>query len=433
MRKMIYRWMAHLCVLVVVGVVSACGVDRWPYYAEQTETDTWMYNVMSEQYLWFESLPSYKSVNPFLNPADFLNKIKYQTDSFSFVDTLESVPLPTYGFDYVLSRSLDNDTAYYALITHVVPNSPASEVGLERGQWVMKVNGEYMSAKRADGLLTGKDAVKLTIGMYRQISPAGENEGGETGTPIYRVVEAGEYALGAARSLTESPLHHASIITLSTSEKVGYLVYNSFTSGTIAEPNKYDEALRSQMNEFAAAGVKTLILDLRRNHRGESKSVQLLATLLAPASYLGQPMGSLVYNKKQAASQEALSFDANLIGGGTNLNLQKLVVLTSSETAGPSEVLMMFLNGKVPHVMAVGQATKGQNVLTKQFVNPQGTWSLNPVVCMAFNSEGATYTTGFSPTVSVANADTDYLNYLPYGNPQESLLSAAIKLLETGQ
>lgn len=57
----------------------SCGVDRWPEYAHQTALDTWMYDIMQQNYLWYQDLPSYDDVNLFLEPASFLSKVKSKT------------------------------------------------------------------------------------------------------------------------------------------------------------------------------------------------------------------------------------------------------------------------------------------------------------------------------------------------------------------
>ena len=83
--------------LIVVSVSSffSCGVDRWPEYAHLTELDSWMYDIMQENYLWYQNMPSYNDVNLFLDPASFLSKAKWDQDSYSFVDSVMEAPLPT--------------------------------------------------------------------------------------------------------------------------------------------------------------------------------------------------------------------------------------------------------------------------------------------------------------------------------------------------
>ena len=64
-------------VIVSISGFFSCGVDRWPEYAHMTALDTWMYDIMQQNYLWYQDLPSYDDVNLFLEPASFLSKVKF--------------------------------------------------------------------------------------------------------------------------------------------------------------------------------------------------------------------------------------------------------------------------------------------------------------------------------------------------------------------
>src|SRR3712207_6478129 len=105
---------------VCAGIFSSCGEDRWKEYKEETAIDTWMHRIMQEHYLWYQELPSYKEVNPFLDPAAFLTKIKSKKDKYSFVNELRDAPAPTYGFKYSLVKDADSETNYNALVTYVI-------------------------------------------------------------------------------------------------------------------------------------------------------------------------------------------------------------------------------------------------------------------------------------------------------------------------
>ena len=161
--------------IVFISGFFSCGVDRWPEYAHQTALDTWMYDIMQQNYLWYQDLPSYDDVNLFLEPASFLSKVKSKSDSYSFVDSVMETPLPTYGFDYSLVRSADIDTAYNALITYVIPGSPAEAAGLVRGDWIMKVDTSYISKKYETQLLQGTKARDLVMGEWKKV-PVTEEE-----------------------------------------------------------------------------------------------------------------------------------------------------------------------------------------------------------------------------------------------------------------
>ncbi len=412
----------------LVGFVS-CGEDRWAEYAPMTELDTWMYDLMREHYLWYASMPSYDDVNPFQEPADFLDEVKASQDDYSFVDSVMATPLPTYGFDYSLIRSQEIDTAYNALVTYVIPGSPAEEAGLKRGDWIMKVDTFYISRNYEERLLQGTQARSLVTGVWSQVILDEGLEEGEEPDTIYTVVPNGDtLRIAAARTVEDTPIHLAKTIELSTGETVGYLMYSSFTAGTNEEPEKYNDALRQWSANLAGQRVNKVILDLRYNAGGTMDCVQLLSTILTSSYYLDQTMATLEYNDKHRDRDTTLTFNQQLLEQGRNLDLNTLIVLISGTTAGAPEMLMHCLNGKLQRVIAIGSSTKGQNVATERFVNEKHLWAVNPAVCTVYNSEGVTYG-GFQPTYSVSTSD-DYNTFLPFGDPNEALLNVAIGVLE---
>ena len=427
--------------IVFISGFFSCGVDRWPEYAHQTALDTWMLDIMQQNYLWYQDLPSYDDVNLFLEPASFLSKVKSKKDSYSFVDSVMEAPLPTYGFDYSLVRSVDIDTAYNALITYVIPGSPAEAAGLERGNWIMKVDTSYISKKYETQLLQGTKARDLVMGVWKEV-PVEPEEGevGEEETTVYKVVPNDKtLKLPAARAVEDNPVHKTEILTVKENNsdiKVGYLMYNSFTAGTKADPEKYNDELRQISQEFKKAGVKYVILDLRYNAGGSLDCVQLLGTILTSNARLNGPMAYLEYNDKNRNKDATINFDPTILGSGTNLDLPGLFVITSGTTAGAPEMLIgsLFLKDSYP-VVSIGSATKGQNVATEQFVNEEFLWSVNPVVCTVYNSkhdENGSFVPNADLKISETTIDgiTNYSEFLPFGDPNERLLKVAIGVIE---
>ncbi|CAG9889206.1 Carboxyl-terminal protease [Bacteroides ovatus] len=427
--------------IVFISGFFSCGVDRWPEYAHQTALDTWMLDIMQQNYLWYQDLPSYDDVNLFLDPASFLSKVKSKSDSYSFVDSVMETPLPTYGFDYSLVRSADIDTAYNALITYVIPGSPAEAAGLVRGDWIMKVDTSYISKKYETQLLQGTKARDLVMGVWKEV-PVEPEEGevGEEETTVYKVVPNDKtLKLPAARAVEDNPVHKTEILTVKENNsdiKVGYLMYNSFTAGTKADPEKYNDELRQISQEFKKAGVKYVILDLRYNAGGSLDCVQLLGTILTSNARLNGPMAYLEYNDKNRNKDATINFDPTILGSGTNLDLPGLFVITSGTTAGAPEMLIgsLFLKDSYP-VVSIGSATKGQNVATEQFVNEEFLWSVNPVVCTVYNSkhdENGSFVPNADLKISETTIDgiTNYSEFLPFGDPNERLLKVAIGVIE---
>lgn len=428
--------------IVCISGFFSCGVDRWPEYAHMTALDMWIYDIMQQNYLWYQDMPVYEDTNPFLEPSDFLAKVKSSKDSYSFVDSIMDTPFPTYGFDYSLVRSVEIDTAYNALITYVIPGSPAAEAGLQRGNWIMKVDTSYISKKYEQQLLQGIRAQDLVMGEWKEVIPEVE-EGEEPATPYYTVVPNDvTLKLGMARVVEDNPVHDYKIITLAegpmAGQTVGYLMYNSFTAGTKANPEKYNDELRRISKEFQDAKVQSVILDFRYNAGGTMDCVQLLGTILVPSSRLNDPMAYLEYNDKNRDKDNTINFDPAVLKSGVNLNQNTLFIITSGTTAGAPEMLIsgLYIENEAPALIAIGSSTKGQNVATEQFVNDELRWSINPAVCTVYNSTHDTYGS-FSPVgdfklseTPTVNGQTDYSQYLPFGDPKERYLNIAIQTLE---
>lgn len=422
--------------LIMVSISSfiSCGVDRWPEYAHQTALDSWIYDIMQQNYLWYEALPTYDEVNLFQEPAAFLSKVKISQDSYSYVDSVMDAPLPTYGFDYTLVRSIVNDTAYNALITYVIPDSPAADAGLKRGNWIMKVDTSYISRRYETQLLQGTKAVELTLGEWKEVEIESEIEG-EDPTKVFMVVpiEGEPVEMPAARVVEDNPVHKYEILSATENGreiKVGYLMYNSFIAGTRTEPQKYNNELRRVSQEFAAAKVERVILDLRYNAGGTIDCVQLLGTILTSASRLNEPMAFLQYNNKNTDRDTTLIFDEKVLESGTNLNQSSLFVITSGTTAGAPEMLIHSLRIEdIYPIVSIGSATKGQNVATEQFINEEFRWSINPVVSTVYNAEHDSYGS-YTPHPDLRISDNNYSEFLPFGDPNERLLKVAIGVIE---
>lgn len=425
-------------IVVSIGGLFSCGVDRWPEYAHLTALDTWMYDIMQQNYLWYQELPSNNDLNLFQEPGTFLSKIKSKNDTYSFVDSVMETPLPTYGFDYSLVRSADIDTAFNALITYVIPGSPAAEAGLVRGDWIMKVDTSYISKKYEVHWLQGTIARDLVMGKWEKVLVEPDEEDTEAEPRYeYKVVPDGRtLELPAARTVEDNPIHQYEVLTLDNGSKVGYLMYNSFTAGTKAEPETYNDALRKASADFQAAGVNYIVLDLRYNTGGSLDCVQLLGTILTSRTRLNTPMAYLEYNDKNPEKDATIHFDPTVLKSGVNLNLSGLFVITSAATAGAPEVLIrsLYQENSYP-IVAIGSATKGQSVATEEFINEEFQWAVHPVVCTVYNSshdDWGAIVPKSQLRISETTIDgvTNYSEFLPFGNRNERLLKIALGVID---
>lgn len=413
--------------LVVFGIVSltslvSCGEDRWPEYYPETGRDIWIDSLMRQEYLWYKEMPSIAPGEYFLEPDKFLEKIRSPKDrGFSTIDTLDNTPVPTYGFDYMLYKVLANDTAYNALITYVIPNSPAAVAGLQRGDWIMMADNDYIT-RRNEEVLTEGPARLLTIGRYAIVQ---DEEGQEVGV----IRPLGDVRVPAARPVTDNPVHTTKIFRIAdTGKQAGYLMYTHFTPGPSAGSEAYNDELRTFSRQCKQNGVNEFVLDLRYNTGGSMECAQLLCTLLAPASQMNEALALLEYNDRQIGKNQELALDPALLQSGENLNLSRIYILTTGETAAASEMVINCLKPYM-EVVLIGATTKGENVATQTFANEHFRWVVRPVVCQVFNSLGeSNYTSGFAPLYAVDEA-AELQWFRPFGDPDEALLNVALNLI----
>ena len=402
-----------LLATLAMPFLASCGVNRWEEYYPLTQRDMWIDSLMREEYLWYKDIPSSENLNYFSEPATFLNSLLSSLDDgYSRIDSLYDVPETGYGFDYTLYSIADNDTAYNALVTYIIPGSPAEEAGLKRGEWIMMVDNEYIT-KKNETILTEGTAKKLLVGTYGETT----DEEGET---VGFVKADRETQLPATRDIQDKDIPVCQILEQN-GKHIGYMLYNTFS------PDNADE-VKQYAQQFKDNNVSDVVLDLRYNAGGDMESVELMAAILAPANQIGYTLAQLKYSDKKSAKDRTLTLDESLLQGTANLGLTRLYVLTSTTTAGASEMLINCLKPYMD-VFIVGEKTKGQTVATEPFCSQKHSYCLRPVVCEVFNAQGtADYASGFTPDEQ-AGSLSNLATVLPFGDPNETLLAKAIALI----
>lgn len=413
--------------LVMPLYFGGCAVDRWEAYAGQTQTDRWIDDTMRVWYYWKQDIPHTNDLNYFSPPFEFFASVLSEQDGkdgqpFSTIDSLDApatrgVPSTDYGygFQYTTNHVEDNDTALYARLLYISPDSPAGEAGLERGDWILEMDGEPITENNYSRL-NGGEGITLTVGYYDAAQDT-------------ILAYAEPQTLAPARTFYDNPVHYRNVY-VSGSKRVGYLVYNHFTGGLTESSTEYDDDLREAFSYFATEQVNEFVLDLRYNNGGQLSCASLLCAMLAPSSALGQTLAYLEFN--ESIGEQEMVFDESLIQGGANLNLSRLYVLTSTETASASEMLINCLKPYM-EVVLVGGTTVGKNVASRAFVNEELMLEMRPIVCKLYNADRESeYAEGFTADVSV-DENGDMARFLPFGNPDELMLYTALNLINGTQ
>lgn len=407
--------------LLVCLFFSCRGEDRRLEYVEQTARDRWIYDKMQEVYYWYSEMPDSKGLNYFQQPEAFLKSILSKSDSYSFIEVGENKTLSvlenSYGFEYTKERIQNNDTAFRARILYVLPESPASKAGLNRGDWISKIDGKFITNKN-DSLLRIGITQKFEISRYRSIQDA-------KGILKDTIVRYCDTIINAPTQVINDPILYNSIIKTGKGD-VGYLVCNYFSP-------EYDKALLDTLQK-KFKDPENFILDLRYNTGGFLSSAVKLCTILAPSSVMGKKLGHMEFNDKFAPQVHDITLNADSIKGYSNMKLKNLYILTTNKTAGAAELVAHCLSGLSTElkVIIIGSTTAHKNVGSLAYPNEEENVILHPAVCKFYNSIGtATFDNGISPSTETNIDELVYWKHnLPLGNPEEILLRAALRLID---
>lgn len=358
---LIYGWLA------LMGLLSSCGEDRSGEYYALIATKTWIYEVMQENYLFYEDIPAEEKLDFFKKPAEFLTSAASSKDQkngyvFSHVDSVLTTSratstYPSFGFEAALVRTDGGTNALRVLYTQ--PNSPAEEAGLKRGDWIIAVDNQKISTSDYSTYITRPTkAYSFTLGKY---NPYPE----EVDDPEFNYVEfdtLGVVQMPEPRYVEEQDVLKYGIIS-SGSRKAFYLLYNEFGESA--------DALKEAFSQLNGQQFDDIILDLRYNPGGYVNTSQQLCSALAPATAMGQPFLHMTYNDK-INKTETLNFESSPLTGGASLSYQNLYVLTSGNTASASEIVINCLKPYMEgRLYQVGAATFGKNVAQQLFTNAE--------------------------------------------------------------
>ena len=429
------KYFASLLCLIATILFSSCGEDRTHEYYELIERQTWIKSVMDKYYLWYEDIPQleeqdyFKEIDPFFRSLLSQKALNGKGDHYSYLEELNA-PEPetravnhhsTYGMEFALfSDPLGSSTHTFARVLYVLPESPASEAGLRRGDWLSAINQEKINTSNAKLLIQGND---IRLAREELVMIDGELSWKQRDT----------IQMAASRKMEPSPFLVKSVYQIA-GKKIAYLMYNEFTTGPLNDGAEtvYNDEMVQLFQQFKAQSPDDFILDLRYNSGGYVNCAQLLGSLLAPASSLGKNFFSLQFNDQQEVSSKDYPLLPTV--SQANLNLSKLYVLVSDRTASASELIINALRPYMgeENVILLGTKTEGKNVAMNQFKNEGFGFQIYPVTAYVLNSEGFyDYSEGFEPNYTI----NEYLLASPWeelGNVNELLLSSAIQLITTG-
>lgn len=423
-----------LFLLTTLFVMASCGEDRSGEYYALVGENLWIEQVMKEHYLWYDSIPELKETDYFAEPADFLKKLVYtkaqggKGDPYSYLEMKNMSTSraylqrsSSYGFDFELMTDPLGTTSHtLARVLFVLPDSPAAEAGIERGNWISAIGNEKLTTNNYGYLITGGP----TSFARESIIANGD-------TPEWLAVDT--IPVGAARAVELNPFYVDTVYEIS-GKKIAYMVYNEFSTGpdNQATDTEYRVQMKQIFARFKSQSPDAFILDLRYNSGGYLSCAQDLGSLLAPTSALGKVFCTTLYNDITNPQKIDIPFNTQL--SAENMNLNKLYVLTGEFTASASEAVINCLRPYMgtENLFIIGETTVGKNVAMEPYQDERYNFILWPVVAYVLNSEGkADYVNGITPNVILSEHNLLSPLY-PLGDTDEFLLKNTISYITTG-
>ncbi len=361
---------------------------------------------MTQQYFWYAGMGTPDESASTLD-AYFQSLLFKPTDRYSY-----SQPTAQYsqffaegtqtGYGY--SIAFADPGATVLKVRYVEPASPVALAGLQRGETIVSIDG-YTPAQIAAGALPAVS----TAGVPRSFTVTNPS----TGTRTFSVNSA-NFAL--------TPVPVNTVFTVPAAgggtSRVGYLLFQQFI-------NAGNAPLGAAINNFRAAGINELVVDLRYNGGGSTTVARNLASMAGGSSLDGLTFARFLFNDKLSAGNFSYPFTASGLPAAPLEGLGRVIFITSGSTASASEVLINALK-PFRGVVLVGSTTFGKPYAF-QPREACGT-TYNAVSLEVVNAAGAGgFSSGIAPDCAVAD-DLDHA----LGDPAEARLAAALGYVSTG-
>ncbi len=313
----------------------------------------------------------------------------------------------------------------YLFVLFTDKNSPAGKAGVIRGDEITAINGS--SNISYDGS-NGTNVNNVINAVYNDASASF----------TFKRPDGSSFTTTLAKTVYDiDPVLFDSVYTIG-AKKVGYFVFNSFASiDNGSGPTLTKQEISRVFNEFQAAGISDLIVDLRYNGGGSVGTAEFMDSLIAPASVAGKVMYHYLYNDKITAMESQIGLDNNVVfGGGGSLNLDHVFFVGSSHTASASE---LTINNLKPYmdVKLVGDTTYGKPVGFFSFHltdYPNGGTTekfLADLYAINFETRNANNQGGYFDGLIPDQEAVDYVD-LPWGDPNDDNLSKIFNYISTG-
>lgn len=388
-----------------------------------------VYLYSKEVYFWNTDLPDYSTFNPRQYKASTelataqaviaaIRNYNNQDNQkkYSYATTYEQAGLSKSGEDIDYGFFVKDGYSYSSngartfkgwFVSYCYPESDAGRAGVKRGWRINKINKTLLTSQNVsilNNVFVNQSTKADSTTEFEFIKPDVEGGGTQTNTFIIK-------------KFTANPVLYSNTFTSASGKKVGHLVFNKF----------FGQSARDEIGrvftQFQNEHINELILDLRYNGGGITATQDTLANLIAPATANNSLMYTFEYNQQLQNNNFPLlkkkfrwpdgffSKDINkeMFEIKNNLNLSRVFIIVSHNTASASELLINNLRGIRPliDVQLIGDENDtGRYGSSNTYGKPVGFFGIDlfqkvtfyPVSFRTINQKSeADYYSGFKP------------------------------------
>ncbi|MBR9999319.1 MAG: PDZ domain-containing protein [Cyclobacteriaceae bacterium] len=411
-----------LLFLFLFILLNGCYRHDDPFPADddtkEADVNEWIWEKMNTYYYWEDLLVDTDRSDP--DHKSYFNSLLYEDDGFSWIsDDAETLRGELDGEILALGFSpafgvFSNSRNIFIVVEYVYPGSNAEVAGLKRGDIILKIDGQDLTE---DNYLDLYDKTEYTLSL-------GEYNGSgiyETDNEIFIVTNTLEVEPVVYSEVFEADAH-----------RIGYLVYVDFISGN--DDSKLED-LGQVIDGMKMEGITELIIDLRYNRGGDVGAAKYFGSLLAPEVNI-QNRDVFIrfdyndflenyYHHSEGENSDHLNI--RFEEAGYHLDLEQVIILTSSHTASASELLLVGLEPYM-QVVSIGEPTFGKFygsfVLFDENDPPRHNWAIVPVVLKYANANGfSDFVNGVDPDYYVPD---NLLEAKPFGDLTDPMMARAV-------
>jgi C-terminal processing protease CtpA/Prc len=380
--------MKKIIALVAIMSLVSCNKETDEVANQDISVNQQISQIMNTAYYWIEEMPYINPELPY-TAKQFFKAHLVEHDRYSLITTAQqmSVMLGS-GQEYGMGLELGSDQYSNIFVAVIFNQSPFYNEGVRRGWKIIEINDQTIDPYNA---------------YYQLSQPTCEIKFQTPDGAIVTITK--EQTLIDNNSLLGYKIIDG---------KVGYLAFLDFSEDL-------DKEIKPAFDTFQDAGITDLILDLRYNGGGLVEEAIKILNNLNNTLLNGKLAFTMEHNSLINFMDTSYYFES----GTHNLNLNRLFVITTENTASASELIITAL---MPHfdVFSVGTNTYGKPV--GMYIIPVDEYVMLPVTFRSVNADGyADYYDGITPDEQISED-----SYKNWGSEEDEKVKSILNFINVG-